>query len=81
VTVPLEARDKPANTAWWYFVRGLGVANTGTLPDLAGFLQQNAGPDHVVVCTGTASRAWDIHSLQRASGRAAGSGPMRSCFA
>jgi hypothetical protein len=55
VSVPLEARDKVANTTWWYFVRGLGVANTGTLADLVGFLQQNAGPDDVVVT----NFAWD----------------------
>jgi hypothetical protein len=53
--VPLETKDKIANTAWWYFVSGLGVPNPGTLPDLVGFLQMRAGPDDVVVT----NFAWD----------------------
>jgi hypothetical protein len=49
VNTPLDDTDKVLNTAWWYLVRGLGVPNPGTLPDLVSFLEKNAGPDDVVV--------------------------------
>ncbi len=49
VNVPRDGIDKIVNTEWWYFVRGLGVPNPGTLPELVGFLEAHAQPDDVVV--------------------------------
>jgi hypothetical protein len=55
VNAPRDAADKFANLSWWYFVRGLGVANPGTLPELVDFVRKNARPDDVVVT----NFAWD----------------------
>ena len=55
VNVPRDGVDKFANTTWWYFVRGLGVPNPGTLAELVDFLEKSAGPDDVVVT----NFAWD----------------------
>jgi hypothetical protein len=55
VNVPLSSPDKLVNSAWWYFVRGLGVPNPGTLPELVDFLEKNAGLDEILVT----NFAWD----------------------
>jgi hypothetical protein len=49
VNAPPDGTDKILNTAWWYFVRGLGVPDPGTLPELVSFLARSTGPDDVVV--------------------------------
>lgn len=49
VRVPREAADKVFNTTWWYFVRGLGQRDPGTLPALVEILRREAGPDDIVL--------------------------------
>jgi hypothetical protein len=55
VAAPRDTAEKLLNATWWYFVRGLGVPDPGTLPDLVGYLRANAEPDDVVVT----NFAWD----------------------
>jgi len=49
VNAPRDLGEKLVNASWWYFARGLGVPNPGTLPELVGWLRAHAAPDDVLV--------------------------------
>jgi hypothetical protein len=55
VNVPRGLGEKLGNAMWWYFARGLGEPNPGTLPDITDFVRAHAKPGDVLVT----NFAWD----------------------
>ncbi len=76
VNAPRELGEKIVNASWWYFVRGLGVPDPGTLPEIVGWLRTHAAPEDILVT----NFAWDnlyFYTKQRQGFRMAPEAPVR----
>jgi 4-amino-4-deoxy-L-arabinose transferase-like glycosyltransferase len=76
VNAPRALGEKFVNATWWYFVRGLGVPDPGTLPELVGWVRTHAAPEDILVT----NFAWDnlyFYTKQRQGFRMAPEAPVR----
>jgi hypothetical protein len=74
---PREDGEKFVNSTWWHFVRGLGVPNPGTLPEIVAFLHAQADPDALITTNFGADTLY-FYSNLRQSFRIAPEAPVRA---
>ena len=76
LNAPRELGEKIVNASWWYFVRGLGVPDPGTLPEIVDWVRAHAEPEDILVT----NFAWDnlyFYTNKRQGFRVAPEAPVR----